>query len=221
MRKSIKLFLITLIIIFALVMALSFSACSNSKDKNESKSLYAHGLDVVQLMSEMTRSEEYIGLHTGSTNIHSIIQSISTYDYVSPKAVYSISIPNETLSAMAELNHMMDASDELKAFLKQRVLGSMMTQINGMSGVENLAASSICTAEKTFVHENIDANIIYIYTYDNAIPVAITFTLGEDHTVSASGVFVMYDGFTCGSADEIKSFFSDITVDIVEVLPEK
>lgn len=49
----------------------------------------------------------------------------------------------------------------------------------------------------------------------------MTFTIGENQAVSASGIFIMYDGFTCGSADEIKSFFNDITVNVSEVLPEK
>ena len=48
----------------------------------------------------------------------------------------------------------------------------------------------------------------------------MTFTIGEDQTVSASSVFVMYDEFTCGSADEIESFFSDITVEVTEVQAE-
>ena len=96
-----------------------------------------------------------------------------------------------------------------------------MTQINGMSGVENLAASSVCTVSKIFVNENVADDVIYLYTYDDAVPVAVTFTVGEDQAVSANGVFVMYDQFTCGSSDEIKEFFSDISVDVTEVQPEK
>lgn len=134
-----------------------------------------------------------------------------------PKAVYAISVIDDSLTAMAGLDQLDHAPAELKAFLMQRILGSLMTQVNGMSGVENLAASSICTAGKTFVHENLAEDVIYLYTYENAFPVAVTFTAGEDQAVSANGVFVLYDGFTCGSAEEIKSFFSYITVDVTEV----
>ena len=63
--------------------------------------------------------------------------------------------------------------------------------------------------------------MIYLYTYENARPVAVTFSVGENQAVSASGMFIMYDGFTCGSAAEIESFFSDISVDVSEVVPEK
>lgn len=221
MKKSIRNILICAVIILALAMALSFSACGSNKDHAETKSLYAQGLEVVQLMAEMTNTEAYIDIHTGDSAIKDIIQSISNGDYSAPKAVYAISITDENLTAMAELGNLDNASEELKSVLMQRVLGSLIPQINGMSGVENLAASSVCTVGKTFVDENATENAIYLYTYENATPVTVTFTVGEDQAVSASGVFVMYDGFTCGSADEIKSFFSDITVEVKEVLPER
>ena len=221
MKKSIRNILICAVIILALAMALSFSACGSNKDHAETKSLYAQGLEVVQLMAEMTNTEAYIDIHTGDSAIKDIIQSISNGDYSAPKAVYAISITDENLTAMAELGNLDNASEELKSVLMQRVLGSLIPQINGMSGVENLAASSVCTVGKTFVDENATENAIYLYTYENATPVAVTFTVGEDQSVFASGVFVMYDGFTCGSADEIKSFFSDITVEVKEVLPER
>lgn len=209
------------LVLALVIMVLSLSACSNNESNSKTKSLYAQGLEIVQLMSEMTRTEEYVDIHTGDSEIKTIISDISTGDYSSPKAVYAISISDENLAAMAELDSLENASEELKTFLMNRVLGSLMTQINGMSGVEKLAASSVCTVGKTFVNENATDNVIYLYTYENALPVAVTFTVGEDQAVSASGVFVLYDEFTCGSADEIKAFFIDIIVEVTEVQPEK
>jgi len=221
MKKSIRNILIGLAVIIAVIMVLSFSACSKQEDNAETKSLYAHGLEIVQLMSEMTRTEEYVDIHTGDSEIKNVIQNIGTGDYAAPKAVYAISVTDENLAAMAELGNLNNASESLKDFLMQRVLGSLMTQINGMSGVENLAAASVCTVGKTFVNENAVDNVIYLYTYENTVPVAVTFTVGENQAVSANGMFVLYDGFTCGSAEEIKSFFSDIAVAVTAVQPEK
>lgn len=138
--------------------------------------------------------------------LKNIIQNIGVGEYSVPKSVYAISIPDENLAAMVELSELDNSSKDLKTFLIQKVLGSLMIQINGMAGAENLAASSVCTVGKTFVDENATGDVIYLYTYENALPVAVTFTIGENHAVSATGVFIMYDGFTCGSADEIKSF---------------
>lgn len=221
MKRRNKSIVTVLMVIVSLALLLSLSACGSDKPNAEAKSLYARGLEVVQLMAEMTQTEEYVDIYTGSSEIKAVVQNIASGDYSTPKAVYSVFITDENLAAMAELGSLENASENLSTFLTQRVLGSLMTQINGMSGVEKLAASSVCTAGMTFVDENADKNLIYLYTYEDAPPVAVTFVLGEDHTVSASGVFVMYDEFTYGSADEIKSFFSDIVVEVNEVLPEK
>ena len=93
-----------------------------------------------------------------------------------------------------------------------------MTQINGMSGVENLAASSVCKVGKTFVNENANEDVIYLYTYEEAKPIAVTFTVSEDNAVSATGVFVMYEGFTCDSMEDnlIISAHTEIFMDFVD-----
>lgn len=219
MKKLIRSTLSGLAIVVALIMIFNLSACGKKND-TETKSLYAQGLEIVQLMSEMTQIEEYVELYSGSNEIKTIIQNIGIGDFSSPKAVYAISIAEDDLAAMVGSNPD-NVSEELKNYIMQKSLASLMMQINGMSSVENLAASSVCTVGKTFVNENVTEDVIYLYVYENAIPVAVTFTIGENQAVSASGIFIMYDGFTCGSADEIKSFFNDITVNVSEVLLEK
>ena len=211
----------TIAFVLVLTIILSLAACGAVKEVKESKSLYAHGLDVVRMLSEMTRSESFIGIYTGNSEIKDIILALGEHPYDTPAAVYAITIPEDVLMGMAELSNLGDASEELKSYLTQRVMASLMSQINAMSGVENLAASSVCTVGKTFVSESATENVIYIYAYEDTAPVAVTFTLGEDHTVSASGTFIFYDGFTCGSAEEIQGVFSDIAVNVTEVTPEK
>lgn len=53
--------------------------------------------------------------------------------------MYAISVADDDLAAMVELNRLDNVSDELKKFLLQRAHSALMTQINSMSGVENLA----------------------------------------------------------------------------------
>lgn len=221
MKKPIKSVMKIVSAAMVLVLVLSLSACQNNESSAKTKSLYTQGLEVIQLMHEMTQSEEYIDLCTGSSEIKAIIQNISAGDYTAPKAVYAISATDENLAAMAGLHNLDNPSKGLKTCLAERILGALMAQINGMGGADNIAAANICVAGKTFVNENANENVIYLYTYDNAVPVAVTFSVGEAHAIDAGGVFVIYDKFTYGSADEIKSFFSDITVEVTEVLPEK
>lgn len=204
-----------------LTILLALSACGIASDNTDSKSLYSHGLDVVNLLSEMTRAESLIEIYTANSEIKDIILRLGEKTYDQPDAVYAITVPEETLTNMAELSNLEGASEELKSYLLQRVMASLISQINAMSGVENLAASSVCTVGKTFLSENTSEDVIYLYTYEGAAPIAVTFTQGEDNSVSATGTFILYDGFTYGSAEEIKSIFSDITVEVSEVVPEK
>lgn len=220
MKKLIRNILSGLAAMIVLIMVFNLSACSKESHA-ETKSLYAQGLEVVKLMSEMAQTEEYAGIYTGISEIRTVIQNIGSGDFSSPKAVYAISIADDDLAAMAELGNLDNASEELKNYIMQRTFPVLITQINAMSGTTNLAVSSVCSVGKTFVNENATENVIYLYVYENAVPVAVIFTVGENHAVSASGMFIMYDGFTCGSADEIKSSFRYITVDVSEVLPEK
>ena len=206
--------------VLVLVIILGLAACGAAKEAKNSKSLYSHGLDVISLLSQMTGSENFIGIYTANSEIKDIILALGGHSYETPDAVYAIIVPEETLMGMAELSDLEGVSEELKNYLTQRVIASLMSQINAMSGVENLAASSVCTVGKTFVSENATENVIYIYTYEGTAPVAVTFTLGEDHSVSATGTFILGDGFTCGSAEEIRGIFGDITVNVTEVTPE-
>ncbi len=238
MRKTRKSVLAMLAVLVISGWVLSFSACGKKEGNAETKSLYTQGLEVVQLMSEMVQSEEYIGMYTDNSDIKSVIQNISTGDYTAPKAVYAISIADENLAIIGEIRNLSHISTELKTFLTHRIFGSVMVQLNSMSGVESLAAASICTIGKTFVNKDVKEDVIYLYTYDNAIPIAVTFIVGEDQTVSADGVFIMYDAFTCESVEEVKSLFRILygdygnldntsmeslfndMVEVTEVLPE-
>ena len=209
------------IVVVALIFAIGLSACGSSGSDSETKSLYSEGLEIVQIMSEMVQSESYINLYTGDSSVQSIVQSLANGDYSSPKAVYAISVPEKSLEVMAELDTLDNASENLRSFALKRVFGALMTRVNAMSGVENLAAASICTVSKTFVDENVDGDIIYLYTYDNAVPIAVTFMVGDNKSVSANGVFVMDDELSLDSAEEIETLFDGFTVEVTEIKPEK
>ncbi len=212
----------TIAVVSAAALMLGLGACNNNSSGGETKSLYSQGLELVGMMSELTKSEDYVNVYTPNEDIKNIIAEIGNNDYsVAPKAVYSISISEDDLAALSELNGINNLSDELKDVLSRKTLGAVITQINGMSGVDNLAAASLCTVGKTFVNENVTEDTIYLYTYENALPVAVTFAVGDDFSVSANGVFVMYEDFTCSSAAEIENFFSEIAVEAKEVAPEK
>lgn len=204
----------------ALVMTISLGACSGtdaSGSNTSDKSLYEHGLSVISLMAEAASTEEYAGAYTGNPEIMEIIQNVGAGDYTTPKAVYSLSVSDDVLLSMLGLENLNGISAGLKDNLLSRSFGSLITQINGYAGVNNLAASSVLTLGKSFVDGSLAEDVIYIYTFESAFPVAVTFTVGENGAISAGGNFIMYEEFTCGSVEEVKEFFSEFGAEVAEI----
>lgn len=211
------------------VAAFALCACGGGRAGTQDAgdiSLYDRGLAVIDIMAEMTESEAYIGLTTANDGIRAIIQNDLAGEHEEPEAVYFISIPEEQLRAwwdLAEMEETGEMSQELWTFLRQRILASVPSVINGMAGVEELAAANACMAQKTFAVKNEMQDVTYLYVYEDAAPAAVTFTAGEDGTVSASGTFLLQDEFSCGSVAEIEAFFEGIGVEaeVGEILPEE
>ncbi|MBR5566149.1 MAG: hypothetical protein IKW08_08320 [Roseburia sp.] len=203
-----------------IIMTISLCACGENNASGNSasdKSLYEQGLGVIALMAEAAQAEEYVGAYTGNPEIMEIIQNVAAGDYTTPTAVYSLSVNDEVLLSMLGLENLKGISAELKENLLSRSFGSLITQINGYAGVNNLAASSVLTLGKSFVDSSITEDVIYIYTFENAFPVAVSFTVGENGAVSAGGNFIMYEEFTCGSVAEVQEFFSEFGAVVAEV----
>ena len=97
-------------------------------------------------------------------------------------------------------------SEKVKKIVSDKTIASLATQINAMGGAENLAATTVCTAGKTFVSDELQEACVWIYVFEDGFPVAVTFTAGEDSTVSASAMIISCDGFPSESAQEIEEF---------------
>lgn len=208
----------SLALLLSAIMLLSLCACGETAStKAEEKSLYEHGLDVIAVMSEMTQLESYVETYTGNGEIKEIVKNIGEGNYTTPKAVYAITAGAEQIAAYAGVDSLSDASDALQKTMENKFIVALISQVNGMAGAMNLAAASVCTSGKTFVSDEISESVIFLYTFEDARPISVTFTCGEDHTVSASGMFMMYDEFTCDSAEEIEAFFGGVGVNVENV----
>ena len=201
----------------SILLAILLLAGCSAGEKQE-KSAYDHGLELVTMLDEMSESEEYIQIYTGASSINEIVAGIGELDYSAPSNVYKITVSEENLSAMAELGRLEGASEELQSFVKQRTLAALITQVNAMAGAETLAATSVCTAGKTFVNKELESAMIYLYVYKEAPPIAVTFVPGDDSTVSATANFILYKEFTCGSSAELKEFFSELAPEVTQVV---
>lgn len=182
-----------------------------------SSALYQEGLSTVSVMEEMAENEDWVTLFSSNQNMASILSAVGDGDYSRPKAVYQIRLSDETVSHLTRNADLEAFSDTLQAYLRATVQSSIAAQINAKGGADALDAASACTASRIFFCDDLHENLLYLYTYENAAPAMISFLVGEDGAVSATGLFILYDGFPTGSAAEIQQFLSSLNVEVTEV----
>lgn len=213
MRKIISLAALTL----SAAVLMGLAACGGTPAKTNGKSLYDHGLELIAQMDEMAESEEYLNLYSASAELNAIASEAAQGDFSSPKAVYKLTAGGDSMLHLTEEAEAFNALPEtLRELVRSRLFAALVTQINAQAGSTTLAASSICTAGKTFVSTELTENMIYIYTFENAVPAAVTFTMGEDSSVSASACFILYDGLD-GSIDSFSQFLGGLGLKIEEI----
>ena len=201
--------------IVTVLTVLGLTACGSNK---EEVSLYEQGLEVVSLMEEMANSESYIQLFTGNTEINEIIQNIAEGDYSQPAAVYEVIIPEDNYQIVFESAEVQTTmSEELERTMQKKVNAALVTQINALGSSMNLAASTVCTAGKSFIDQGFEQDMIYIYTYENTAPVAITFLQEEDGIVSATGSFLINEELQELTEETIALLFEDMNVTVQKV----
>lgn len=212
MRRSVR----AACILFLLSVAVLLGSCgSKPGGATSGKSLYEQGLEIISVMKEMAGNEDYIAFLSPDGGLKDLLSEAAAGDFSMPKAVYQIKVSESAFLELSELD--LDAlSVPLQENLKSRVAPAVFNQINAQGGVETLAAASVCTAGKTFVSSELTESMIYLYVYEDAVPVAVTFTKGEDGAVSALGTFVLYDEFPTDSASDIEGALSVFSAQVEE-----
>ncbi len=204
----------------AILLVLTFAPCLAGESASPSAALYEHGLDIVSLMVEMAQSDAYISAFSGSGTLHDIVSGICAdfvnTDIAAPKAVYALTMDSDALLEMAGLSDASGLSPALADYLDHRLLAAIPSQLSAASGAETLAAVTICMANKTFVCEGA-SDVIYFYTYEDAVPAAVTFITGEDDTVTATGIFIVNDSLSLDSADGLAQFLEPMDVSIEQL----
>ncbi len=209
-------------LLLVFIMMLSFVACGGKameKDEREEKSqktLYEHGLEIIELMVEATRNETYMEIYTASEEMAEIIIEIGEGDFEEPDKVLALTGDTEVFAELLGVDEVEGLSRDLEKNLNNRMFGAIITQLNSRAGSMYLAATSICTMGKTFVNEDVEENVIYFYIYEDATPIAVTFIPGEDGAVGASGCFIMGEDIST-ELEDMEEVFEEFGLDVEEV----
>ncbi len=218
----------------ALLMALALVALAGCRQKTApdpssvlgeppaapEKSLQQHGQELVSLMAEMVRSSQYTNLYTGDQEVQQLLATAGEGDFSAPQAVYAIRLPEtalDSLLALAGMGSISGFSPELRQVIQARVTSALPTQINAMGGANVLAAASVCTASDCFVSSQPPESVIYLYTYQNAVPAAVSFIPGEGGAVSASGMLILYQSGETMEVTQLRELLEQLGAEMEEV----
>ena len=192
-----------------IMLIIALSGCTGPT--NGGKSLYEHGMDVLMLMDEMVSSSSYGSLMSSSEEIEQMRLMLAAGDYAAPQAVYEIEVLSfRDILALAESEDITEPfSDSLQNMLDNRSAASLVSLVNSRNGAAALASASVYTAGKTFVSSDTAESTLYLYTFRNGNPIAVAFTVGEDNTVTATGAFLMIDGFDAKSAEQLQDLLRE------------
>ena len=196
--------------------------CSCGTQSSSKKSLREHGMEVISLMEEMVKSDDYGKLFLSSGDLETIREKLAAGDYASPENVYEISIPSiqEVFSYMGEDEALTALPDSLKKYLNTKSASALLNQVNSQQGVAPLAVASVYAAGKTFVAGDQKENIVYLYTFRNGYPIAVSFIAGEDDTMTAYGLFLINESLQNASMEQLDSIFGDLNASFTVKLLE-
>ena len=204
-------------ILAACLGAVLLSSCGVTE--SELPSLEVRGMQIVSMLEEIAESEEYLSIYSADPELLNIIATFAEGDHSDPKIIYRLTLSEENVKSLCGTDVLTSLSPKLQDFLEGRVQASIINIANARGGSTALAATSICTAGRTFVSDEISSDTIYLYTFEDAVPVAVSFTVGESSTVTATGTFLIAEELNTDSPESIREFFSelDLTVEVVSV----
>jgi len=200
-----------------LLLAAALSGCGSTASTE--RSLYDQGIEVVSLMSEMVQSETYLDAYTSNSEVRALLMDVGPADPNAPKAVFALSFQEAELmwQELLGLEEADGLSQTLRDYLTVRGYASLPQQINAMGGASTLAASSICTASRCFLSSQLTGSTVYLYLYEESVPVMVVFSANDEGIVTASGCFILADSFQPQNKEETEALLEDFSVTVSEV----
>jgi len=182
---------ITVGLLVVVLLLTAFTSCNGT-----TKSIVKCGEEVVSLMAEMVKSEDYISLNNLTAAHNEIISQLRDGNYSKSLAVYELSIAEaELLKSFGEDFDRAAFSEELYKHICSSAYGSLVSNINQKNSFDALVVSNAFTAQKSFAGKKMDTNKTYLYVFENGCPILITFLPGENRSFRAIGHFIINDTF--------------------------
>ncbi|MBE6684400.1 MAG: hypothetical protein E7592_01960 [Ruminococcaceae bacterium] len=194
-----------ILILTALILCISMVSCDGS-----SKSALDRGDEIVELVSEMVKSDEYINIMLGNVSLYDeILAEIKAMDFSKVTAIYDLKVSQDELIEIMGANR--GDIDKLPKSLKDRFVrglgSSLASHINSKAGTEELVISSLFNASKCYVDKSIKENQYLLYVFESGYSMLISFIPHEDGAVTASGSLILKDMLEFDTADKVEASF--------------
>ena len=161
------------------------------------------GLELIDRMNRLARSEEYLSIMTGASEIRDEIAVITATDYTKPREIYLV----DGAAFVA------DTTDFIRNYMRKRTLRSVASMINGRNGTQSLAATAMLQVDDAFRCEAVGHTVIFLYTYGSPYSVQVTYDPAEDGTVMALASFVK---LSSSETTEIPRLVTDVVGSFIE-----
>lgn len=172
--------------IIAALAVLSMSLLLIACEKTEYPTFEEKGMEIIGIMEDMINSEEYIeALGIRDEDVLGIIESAAEGDYSEAEHIYSLKFDNP---ADALIDNFDDLPRSLKKVVNDKAYGAYISALNAASGSIPLVAASMATASTAFATDGESA--VYLYTFEDGYPIAITYVVNDEGICSAAGTFL-------------------------------
>lgn len=170
--------------------------------KGNNITLKEHGIQLIQQMSQLANNQEYIKLCSNSKDVNMIVADISQCKYDIPEKVFCVSHLQLSLKMSVNSNPV----------IVEKLIRSIPSQLNALSGSASLAATSLLASEDAFFYEmNLKEPIIYLYYYEGSWQSMVIFRPVKSGIVQANSYFVHHSMLNnIKNSNDVKSFFSKV-----------
>ena len=185
-------------IICLLILTVLFTSCSG-----KSRSVEDCSADVISLMSEMLKDENYAKSYNLSQSCNDTVEEMKAADYSDPIAIYELSVSAKDLLSSCDIS-----TDNMKTDLKDYLTSSAYTSfasfINRKAGVDAITISAVYNAQQSFVCNDITENKLLLYVYEGGNPIIVSVLPGDSGAVRITGNFIINESFLTDSEENIE-----------------
>ena len=182
---------------------------------------YQEGLKVTKQFGEVIRSDDYLSLYFNDPDVlgSDVRERLKGINYDSPSAVYSIQNTDKEkyIRLLGNQTNQMERWERMPDSLKKQIeyfinAGVLANLSNANYGSNVIALSSIAKVVYQSDSLNNAEPLEYLYVYPHEVSILVSFSRG-----TATGQFVLFDGFENLSQTELQELFGRYGFEIKKV----